>query len=181
MARAPRRAAGGRGPRRVRRGRATRHSATTIAESSLTVDGVRCVVDSGLRRSSSYDPATGMSALVTGAVSAVGGQRVGRAGGSRRGWPIGCGRRASTRGRARHTPPEIETADLAPLVQLAAWGTHRMARSVGCRGSPPPPVALEGGPWYSWACWRGRGTRAHHAARRGRQSAAHPPALVTCF
>ena len=54
---------------------------TNLAESSLTIEGVRLVVDSGLRRASAYDPAVGMAALVTRPISiAAADQRAGRAG-----------------------------------------------------------------------------------------------------
>ena len=55
--------------------------ATTIAETSLTIEGIRVVVDSGVRRYAQFDPATGMSRLVTGKISqAAADQRRGRAG-----------------------------------------------------------------------------------------------------
>src|SRR6202040_136468 len=98
--------------------------ATSIAETSLTIEGVRVVVDSGMRRYAECDPATGMSRLVTGKVSqAAADQRRGRAGRVAEGdcyrlWSEGT--HASLNAQ---TPPEILHADLAPLaLELACWG-----------------------------------------------------------
>jgi ATP-dependent helicase HrpB len=98
--------------------------ATSIAETSLTIEGVRVVVDSGLRRYSEFDPATGMSRLMTGKVSqAAADQRRGRAGRLSEG---DCYRLWSAGTHASlmpQTPPEILHADLAPLaLELACWG-----------------------------------------------------------
>jgi ATP-dependent helicase HrpB len=106
--------------------------ATAIAESSLTIDGVRVVVDAGLARSSRFDPNSGMSRLVTGPVSrAAAEQRAGRAG---RQQPGVCFRLWSEAGHRRlraHTAPEIEQADLAGLVlELAHWGIQDPAELV---------------------------------------------------
>jgi ATP-dependent helicase HrpB len=99
--------------------------ATSIAETSLTIDGIRVVVDLGLRRYSEFDPATGMSRLETGKVSqAAADQRRGRAGRLSSGdcyrlWSEGV--QATL---AAQTPPEILHADLAPLaLELACWGS----------------------------------------------------------
>ncbi len=99
--------------------------ATNIAETSLTIDGVRAVVDSGLERRSVFDPGTGMSRLETQRISrASAEQRAGRAG---RTAPGACYRiwaESAQRTLAAHAPPEIATADLAPLaLELAVWGT----------------------------------------------------------
>ncbi len=98
--------------------------ATNIAETSLTIEGVRVVIDGGLTRRLQYDPATGMNRLVTVTVSqAAARQRAGRAG---RLEPGACYRLYS-----QHTfsslipfaPPEIAISDLSSLVlDLAAWG-----------------------------------------------------------
>jgi ATP-dependent helicase HrpB len=116
--------------------------ATSIAETSLTIDGVHVVVDSGLRRAAEFDPPTGMGRLVTGKVSqAAADQRRGRAG---RLGPGVCYRLWSEGVHATlaaHTPPEILHADLAPLaLDLAAWGT-RDAASLHWL-DPPPAAAL---------------------------------------
>ena len=97
---------------------------TDIAESSLTVDGVRVVIDSGLARSPRFDPNTGMSKLVMGNVSrASADQRAGRAG------RLGPGRayrlwpQAEHRSRRAQIEPEILQVDLAgTALELAAWG-----------------------------------------------------------
>ncbi|WP_281887521.1 ATP-dependent helicase HrpB [Paenibacillus sp. YYML68] len=113
--------------------------ATTIAESSLTVDGVRIVVDSGLARTPRYSPRTGMTRLDTVQVSrASADQRRGRAG---RQGPGVCYRLWSPeeeRAMAEHRTPEMAEADLAPLaLELAAWGTSPDALS----WLTPPPAA----------------------------------------
>jgi ATP-dependent helicase HrpB len=114
--------------------------ATSIAETSLTIEGVRIVIDAGLRRSSAFDPATGMSRLVTGRVSqAAADQRRGRAG---RLGPGVCYRLWSEGAQASlapFTPPEIASADLAPLaLELACWGAADAGR---LRWLDPPPAA----------------------------------------
>lgn len=99
--------------------------ATSIAETSLTIEGVRIVVDSGLSRRLQLDPATGLERLVTVRASrAQAEQRAGRAG---RTAPGVCYRLFSQQtwlAMTPFSPPEINTADLAPLLlELAAWGT----------------------------------------------------------
>jgi len=98
--------------------------ATNIAETSLTIEGVQVVIDSGLTRRLSYDPATGMNRLVTIELSrASAEQRKGRAG---RLGPGVCYRlydRFALKGMQAFTLPEILGSDLSPLVlELAAWG-----------------------------------------------------------
>jgi ATP-dependent helicase HrpB len=100
--------------------------ATAIAETSLTIEGVRSVVDSGLMRVPRFSPRTGMQRLETVRVSrAAADQRCGRAG---RLGPGVCYRlwsEAETAGLVPHTTPEIREADLAPLaLELAAWGVR---------------------------------------------------------
>lgn len=98
--------------------------ATTIAETSLTIDGVEAVIDSGFKRAPRFDPASGMTALETVRVSqASAEQRKGRAGRVGPGvcyrlWPEG-----ETRALLHHDDPEIRIADLSSLVlELANWG-----------------------------------------------------------
>lgn len=98
--------------------------ATTIAETSLTIDGIGAVIDTGFKRVPRFDPASGMTALETVRVSlASADQRRGRAGRLGPGvgyrlWP-----EAESRALKAHDEPEIFVADLAPLVlELAAWG-----------------------------------------------------------
>ena len=114
--------------------------ATTLAETSLTIEGIRVVVDAGLRRYAEFDPATGMSKLVTAKVSqAAADQRRGRAGRLSSGdcyrlWSEGL--QASL---AQQTAPEILHADLAPLaLELACWGA---ADAAALRWLDPPPPA----------------------------------------
>jgi ATP-dependent helicase HrpB len=115
--------------------------ATNIAETSLTIPGVRVVVDSGLARRALFDPASGMSALVTRRISrASAEQRQGRAG---RLGPGVCYRAWSEGAHASlapFTPPEIVEADLAPLaLELSRWG----ARDAGTLAwLDPPPAAM---------------------------------------
>ncbi|MDP4191060.1 MAG: ATP-dependent helicase HrpB [Bacteroidota bacterium] len=101
--------------------------ATSIAETSLTIDGVRIVIDSGLSRISSFDIRRGMPGLMTVAVSkASADQRRGRAG---RQAPGVCYRLWTKEEEAlhpTHTQPEILTTDLAQLaLELAQWGTPK--------------------------------------------------------
>ncbi len=98
--------------------------ATNIAETSLTIEGVRVVVDSGLVRRLVFDPATGMSRLDTERISrASAEQRQGRAGRLAPGVCYRAWSAQSQRSLAPLTPPEILRADLAPLaLDLAAWG-----------------------------------------------------------
>ena len=98
---------------------------TSVAETSLTIDGVCVVIDSGLARTVHFDVRRGMSGLVTVPVSkAAADQRRGRAGRQRAGV---CYRMWTETEHAQlpdYPQPEIKTADLAPLVlNLAQWGT----------------------------------------------------------
>jgi ATP-dependent helicase HrpB len=98
---------------------------TDIAETSLTVDGVRVVVDSGLARAPRFDVGTGMTRLTTVSTSRSSAeQRTGRAG---RVEPGACYRlwsKVEHGSRQRHRAPEIAEVDLSGLVlELAAWGT----------------------------------------------------------
>ena len=115
---------------------------TSISESSLTIAGVRVVVDSGLRRVARFDPATGMTRLVTTKVAlANADQRRGRAG---RLGPGSCYRLWSANSERALSPqpaPEILEIDLAPLaLELAAWGIDDPASLALL--DPPPPAAL---------------------------------------
>jgi ATP-dependent helicase HrpB len=112
--------------------------ATSIAETSLTIEGVRIVVDSGLRRFQEFDPTSGMSQLVTGKVSqAAADQRRGRAGRLASGVCYRLWTEGAQAGLAPHSPPEILHADLAPLaLELAAWGAAD-ARQLAWLDEPP--------------------------------------------
>ncbi|WP_429886486.1 ATP-dependent helicase HrpB [Geoalkalibacter halelectricus] len=118
--------------------------ATNIAETSLTIEGVRVVVDSGLARQARFDPAAGLTRLETVRVSAASAdQRAGRAG---RLGPGVCYRLwspATQGGLLPFTPPEIRQADLAQLaLELARWGVGDPAEL--CWLDPPPAGALAG-------------------------------------
>ncbi|MGI9597295.1 MAG: ATP-dependent helicase HrpB, partial [Acidimicrobiales bacterium] len=98
--------------------------ATDVAETSLTVDGIGSVVDSGLARRPRYDPATGLSRLVTVSNSkASADQRAGRAGRLGPGVAIRLWSKMEHAARPRHEQPEIAQIDLAPLLlESLAWG-----------------------------------------------------------
>ncbi|MEQ9547136.1 MAG: ATP-dependent helicase HrpB [Marinobacter sp.] len=100
--------------------------ATAIAETSLTIDGIRVVIDSGQQRRAVFDPNSGMTRLVTGRVSkASAEQRKGRAGRLEPGVCYRLWSESEQFGLADFTPPEIQEADLAPLVlELAQWGAR---------------------------------------------------------
>ena len=99
--------------------------ATSIAETSLTVPGVRIVVDGGWRRTPRLDPATGLTRLTTARISrAAADQRAGRAGREAPGTAIRVWSPALHRGLPAFDRPEILEAELSGLVlECAAWGT----------------------------------------------------------
>ena len=116
--------------------------ATSIAETSLTVEGVGVVVDCGLMRIPRFSPRTGMTALETVPLSlAAADQRRGRAG---RTGPGVCYRLWSEREEAEREPftkPEILTADLSSLaLELAAWGIRSPSELAWL--DEPPAAAL---------------------------------------
>ena len=115
--------------------------ATNIAETSLTLEGVRVVVDSGLVRRLRFDPNTGMSRLELERISrASAEQRQGRAGRLEAGVCYRLWSEAAHRSLAPFTPPEILEADLAALaLELAQWGAHEAG---ALRWLDPPPAAL---------------------------------------
>lgn len=98
--------------------------ATSIAESSLTIDGVRIVVDVGLTRKLDYDPVTDMSRLETVKISkASADQRRGRAGRLEPGVCYRLWTEQEHEALADYTAPEILNCDLAPVaLELAVWG-----------------------------------------------------------
>jgi ATP-dependent RNA helicase HrpB len=112
--------------------------ATAIAETSLTIEGIRVVIDAGLMRLPRFDPNTGLTRLVTLPVTqAAATQRAGRAGRLQAGvcyrlWPEHLHLLAQA-------TPEILEADLAPLVlELAQWGVREVGE---LRWLDPPPAA----------------------------------------
>ncbi|MGV3526747.1 MAG: ATP-dependent helicase HrpB [Candidatus Sericytochromatia bacterium] len=100
--------------------------ATNLAETSLTIEGVRGVIDSGLARTPYFDPISGMSRLETRQISrASADQRAGRAGRLEPGYCLRLWHESDTARMAAELTPEILSADLAPLVlELAQWGTR---------------------------------------------------------
>lgn len=112
--------------------------ATAIAETSLTIDGVRVVIDSGQQRRAVFDANSGMTRLVTGRVSkASAEQRKGRAGRVEPGVCYRLWSESEQFGLSDFTPPEIQEADLAPLVlELAQWGA-RTPEQVAWIDAPP--------------------------------------------
>ncbi|SCL73936.1 ATP-dependent helicase HrpB [Micromonospora peucetia] len=114
--------------------------ATAVAESSLTVPGVRVVVDAGLSRVARMDLARGLGALVTVGVSrAAATQRAGRAGREAPGQVYRCWSAATHERLAAQPEPEIATADLTGFaLELAAWGSPD---GVGLALPDPPPAA----------------------------------------
>lgn len=97
--------------------------ATNIAETSLTIEGIRLVVDSGLERVAEFDPRSGLSRLITRRISQASmAQRAGRA--------AVCGRmlasvESGAGGAPEHHAPEITYADLAPLwLEMLQWGVR---------------------------------------------------------
>lgn len=113
--------------------------ATSVAESSLTVPGVRVVVDAGLAREPRTDHARGLSALTTVRASqAASRQRAGRAGREAPGTVYRCWTEAENTRLARFPSPEIKVADLAAFaLQAACWGDPSAA---GLALLDPPPA-----------------------------------------
>ena len=111
---------------------------TDIAESSLTVDGVRVVVDAGLARVPRFDQRTGMSRLTTVSTSrASAEQRAGRAGRTEPGAAYRLWSKLEHGTRRAHLEPEITQVDLAGLaLELAAWGTP--VEELRWADAPPP-------------------------------------------
>ncbi|MFI8815252.1 MULTISPECIES: ATP-dependent helicase HrpB [unclassified Streptomyces] len=117
--------------------------ATSVAESSLTVPGVRVVVDSGLAREPRTDHARGLSALTTVRASqAAGRQRAGRAGREAPGAVYRCWEQAEDGRLTRFPSPEIKVADLAAFaLQAACWGDPD---ATGLALLDPPPAGAMG-------------------------------------
>ncbi|MEQ1550870.1 ATP-dependent helicase HrpB [Sphingorhabdus sp.] len=117
--------------------------ATSIAETSLTIDGVRIVVDSGLARRARYDRAAGSTRLVTERASqAAATQRAGRAARQGPGVAYRLWEEAATAGMPPFDPPEILEADLSPLLlDCALWGVGEPASLQWL--DPPSKVALD--------------------------------------
>ena len=119
--------------------------ATSIAESSLTLDGVRLVIDCGLTRHTHFDPGTGMEGLITVPASrASADQRRGRAGRQTAGRCIRLWSPAEQQRRPAHDIPELQRADPQPTVlDLALWGAG-LGESLPWL-EPPPRASLQEG------------------------------------
>jgi len=113
--------------------------ATNVAETSVTVAGVRAVVDSGLARQLRFDPATGLDRLETVRIArAAADQRAGRAGREAPGLCLRLWTAADDLALRPFEPPEVRRVDLAGAVlEIAAWGT-RDARAFGWFEAPEP-------------------------------------------
>ncbi len=118
--------------------------ATSIAETSLTIEGVRVVIDSGLARVPRYEPDIGLTRLETLRVSrAAADQRRGRAGRTQPGVCYRMWEEAATGALDAFTAPEILSADLSGLMlDLAAWGA-RDPSSLAWLDAPPAPAVAE--------------------------------------
>ena len=118
--------------------------ATSIAETSLTLDGIRVVVDSGLARRPRYDRAAGMTRLVTERASqAAVTQRAGRAARQGPGVAYRLWEAGATAGLPRFDPPEILEADLSALtLDCALWGVAD-PRSLRWLDAPPDAAIAE--------------------------------------
>ncbi|MBX3531373.1 MAG: ATP-dependent helicase HrpB [Rhizobiaceae bacterium] len=118
--------------------------ATSIAETSITIDGVRVVIDSGLSRLPRYEPATGLTSLGTVRVSkASAEQRAGRAGRTGPGVAVRLWHAGQWTSLPDHNPPEILAADLTGLVlDCAAFGVADPA-TLSFLDPPPAPALAE--------------------------------------
>ena len=119
--------------------------ATDIAETSLTIEGIGVVVDSGLTRKPRFEPGRGLTRLVTEPIArASAEQRAGRAGRLGPGHCIRLWSEDDHQRRSAQRPPEILNADLAPLVlELALWGVSDPSNLAWL--DPPPAAAWQQG------------------------------------
>ncbi len=118
--------------------------ATSIAETSITIDGVRIVIDSGLQRLPVFEASTGITRLETVRVSrASADQRAGRAGRTEPGIAIRLWHQGQTAAMPAFTPPQILSTDLSGLVlDLAHWGVQD-TRNLGFMDQPPETTLNE--------------------------------------
>jgi len=119
--------------------------ATPVAETSITIPGIRIVVDSGLARMPFFSPASGMDQLRTVKISkASAEQRRGRAGRTAPGVCIRLWHEYEQNAMPDFAPPEIEHADLTELaLELAQWGVVREKAAALPWMTPPPEVKLD--------------------------------------
>ena len=115
---------------------------TDIAETSLTIEGIKVVVDSGYAKSSRYDPKSGLSRLVLHRISADSAdQRSGRAGRLNAGQSFRLWTKATQQNLLPYRPAELQEADLTPMVlDLAAWGKEDIEGMAWL--TPPPKKSL---------------------------------------
>jgi ATP-dependent helicase HrpB len=118
--------------------------ATDIAETSLTIDGVDCVIDSGVSRQPRYEPATGFTRLETQKISlASADQRAGRAGRTGPGYALRLWNKGQNAALAKHSTPEILNTDLSGFVlNLLDWGVNDVAQ-LNWMDIPPAPLLAE--------------------------------------
>lgn len=118
--------------------------ATSIAETSITIDGVRVVIDSGLQRLPVFEPATAITRLETVRVSrASADQRAGRSGRTEPGTAIRLWHAGQTAALPAFTPPQILSSDLSQLaLDLAHWGVKDPA-TLRFLDQPPAPALSE--------------------------------------
>ena len=118
--------------------------ATSVAETSLTIEGVRVVVDCGLSRVPRFEPSSGLTRLATVRVSRSSAeQRRGRAGRTEPGVCYRLWDEETTRGLVPHQRPEMLEADLTGLaLDLARWGA-RTTEGLALRDAPPAGALAE--------------------------------------
>ena len=118
--------------------------ATSVAETSITIDGVTIVIDSGLQRLPKFEPASGLTRLETVRVSkASADQRAGRAGRTAPGIAIRLWRKEQNASLPDFTPPEILEADLSGLVLDAAEFGVTDLSALKFLDAPPGPALNE--------------------------------------
>ncbi|MGO9006530.1 MAG: ATP-dependent helicase HrpB [Beijerinckiaceae bacterium] len=119
--------------------------ATSIAETSLTIEGVRIIIDSGLSRRPRFEPDLGLTRLETVRASrAAAEQRRGRAGRTEPGVCYRLWEQAATGALEPFAPPEIVNADLSNLLlDCIAWGAREPQRDLSWLDPPPPPALAE--------------------------------------
>lgn len=117
--------------------------ATSIAETSLTIEGIKIVVDTGFGRSSRFDPKSGLSRLETTRISKDSAdQRAGRAGRLSAGVCYRMWTKVTHERLAEHRVPEILEADLSSLVlDLVQWGVNDINQLAWL--NPPPKAAVQ--------------------------------------
>jgi ATP-dependent helicase HrpB len=118
--------------------------ATSIAETSITIDGVRIVIDSGLQRLPVFEPSTGITRLETVRVSrASADQRAGRAGRTEPGIAVRLWHQGQNAALPAFTPPQILASDLSGLaLDLAHWGVQD-PNALAFLDPPPAPALKE--------------------------------------